>query len=215
MYLPTHFREERSNVLQALMIEHPLATLVIATPSGLVANHLPMEFDPQTGPKGTLRGHIARANPIWQAGSVPPHPLAIFQGPLSAYISPSHYPSKHETGRAVPTWNYAVVHASGPIQFIHDLAWLRALVERLTNHHEADRSEPWQVADAPHQYTESQLKAIVGIEIQVESLVGKWKVSQNRSERDSLGVAHGLGASQDSEARAVGGLVEQYRSERN
>lgn len=210
MYLPAHFREERSNVLQELMTEHPLATLVLATPDGLVANHLPMEFDPQTGPKGTLRGHIARANPIWQACSVSPQPLAIFQGP-SAYISPSHYPSKHETGRAVPTWNYAVVHASGPIQFIHDLAWLRALVERLTNHHEADRPEPWQVTDAPHQYTESQLRAIVGIEIQVESLVGKWKVSQNRTENDSAGVAHGLRSSHNPETQAMGDIVERYR----
>lgn len=194
MYMPAHFEETRSEVLQALMREHPLATLVTSSADGVVANHIPLEYDPEPAPFGTLRGHVARANPLWRdytqaplAGEV----LAIFQGP-HAYVSPAWYPSKLEHGKAVPTWNYAVVHVRGPLRIVEDTQGLRAIVEMLTERHEAGRPHPWRVTDAPSDYIEQMLKAIVGIEMPIAKLVGKWKVSQNRSASDRVGVISGL-----------------------
>ena len=205
MYVPTHFEETRADVLHALVRAHPLAALVTHTPDGLVANHIPFEIDADPAPFGTLRGHMARANPQWRTLGDSPA-LAIFQGP-SAYVSPTWYATKRDTGRVVPTWNYAVVHAHGPVRVIHDRDWLREFVTRLTIRHEAGRHDPWQVSDAPADYIDTQLAAIVGIEMPIARLEGKWKVSQNRPAVDRAGVAEGL--LQEGGDSAVAELVRQ------
>ena len=191
MYLPGHFEQPDAAALHALMREHPLAALVTITPDGLTADHLPLELDTSAGTHGTLHGHVARANPLWRLAAGSPV-LAIFRGP-QAYVSPSWYPSKAQTHKVVPTWNYAVVHAHGVLEAVDDAPWLRTLVGRLTDHQEAPRSAPWAVDDAPPDYVQQMLRAIVGIRIPLTRLVGKWKVSQNRSEADRLGVVQGLG----------------------
>jgi len=191
MYLPKHFEQTDPAALQALMREHPLAALVTLGDDGPTADHVPLEYLPDAGPHGTLRGHVARANPLWKkAGS---EVLAIFSGP-QAYVTPSWYPSKAEHHKVVPTWNYTVVHGHGRLRAIEDAPWLHALVSGLTAHHEAPRATRWAVADAPDDYVQQMLRAIVGIEIELTRLVGKWKVSQNRGEADRHGVADGLAA---------------------
>jgi transcriptional regulator len=191
MYLPKHFEQNDPAALQALMHEQPLATLVVNTPAGLDANLIPLEYDASAGPHGTLRGHVARANPLWKQLAAAPEALALFHG-AQAYISPNWYPSKQQHGKAVPTWNYVVVEARGPLHAIDDPVWLRALVERLTRRHENGQPRPWQVNDAPADFTQQMLHAIVGIEMPLTALTGKWKATQNRPEADRLGVAAGL-----------------------
>ncbi len=191
MYLPRHFEQKDPAVLAAAMHEHPLATLVIVTPAGPTADLIPLEYHPQLGPHGTLRGHVARANPLWRhAGAAA---LAVFHGP-QAYVSPNGYPSKREHGKVVPTWNYTMVQARGTLRAVDEAPWLRALVGRLTERHESTLPAPWAVSDAPDDYVQTMLGAIVGIEIELTSLVGKWKVSQNRDAADRAGVAAALGA---------------------
>ena len=209
MYLPKHFEQPDAAAVQALIAAAPLATLVAMTPQGLTANLLPMEFvlaGDAGGPHGTLRGHVARANPIWREAAPEHDVLAVFTGP-QAYISPNGYPSKREHGKVVPTWNYAVVHARGTLAVIEDADWLRALVTRLTDQHEASSAVPWKVSDAPGDYIAQMLKAIVGIEIRISSLTAKWKVSQNRSSADQLGTAAGLLAQPGDDAQAMAALV--------
>ena len=196
MYVPQHFTETRLPVLHGLMRAQPLAAIVTLGSSGLTANHIPLELDADEPPFGILRGHVARANPMWRDYSAEAGALAIFQGP-QAYITPSWYAEKRASGKVVPTWNYAVVHASGPLRIIDDPAWVRGLVERLTQRMEAPRTAPWSVADAPRDYVESQLRAIVGIEITIATLTGKWKVSQNRPAADRESIARELGESGD------------------
>jgi transcriptional regulator len=207
MYLPKHFDQPDTEAIARLLVAHPLATLAWPSADGLTAEHLPLLWDrgASDGARGTLRGHVARANPVWReaAGT---EVLAVFQGP-QAYVSPSWYPSKAETAKVVPTWNYAVVHAHGRLRVTEDAAWLRALVGRLTDTHEASRAQRWQVGDAPADYIETMLRAIVGIEIEVTRLQGKWKVSQNRSASDRAGVAVGLGAQPGEAAREMAALV--------
>jgi transcriptional regulator len=212
MYLPKHFEETRVEVLHELMRAHPLGALVALTPAGLAANHVPFEVEPDPAPFGTLRGHIARANPLWRDFSRDVEVLAIFQGP-GAYVSPSWYRTKRETGKVVPTWNYAVVHAHGPLRVVDDVAWLRQFVEKLTERHEAGRRDPWKVTDAPPDFIDKQLGAIVGIEISITRLVGKWKVSQNRPAQDREGVAEGLLQEGGPSAAAMARLVRESRSE--
>ena len=194
-----------------LMQRHPPATLAWLCGGRLTAEHLPLMWErgEGDGALGTLRGHVARANPVWReaAGA---QVLAAFQGP-QAYITPSWYPSKAATAKVVPTWNYAVVHARGTLRVTEDAAWLRALVGRLTDVHEAPRAHRWQVDDAPADYIEQMLRASVGIEIEVVSLQGKWEVSQNRSEPDRAGVAAGLASLDSDDARAMAGLVRSDR----
>ena len=202
MYLPKHFEQPDRAALVALMRERPLATLVIATPDGPSADLIPLEFDPHDGAHGTLRGHVARANPLWQHAGAPA--LAVFTG-ADAYVSPGWYPSKREHGKVVPTWNYTMVQARGPLRAVEDASWLRALVSRLTDHHEATQARPWSVGDAPADYVQQMLRAIVGIEIALTSLVGKWKVSQNRSTADREGVAGGMAATHPQMAALVRG----------
>jgi transcriptional regulator len=208
MYLPKHFEETRVETLHELIRAHPLGALVTPGPAGLTANHIPFEVDLDPAPLGTLRGHVARANPVW--GETPPgaEVLVLFQGP-ETYISPSWYPSKQETARVVPTWNYAVVHAHGPLRAIEDRDWLRAFVTRLTDRHEAARREPWKVTDAPADFIDRQLGAIVGIEIPIARLVGKWKVSQNRPAPDRAGVVEGLSQVGHPAASAMAELVRR------
>jgi transcriptional regulator len=203
MYVPAHFEENRPEVLHQLIADHPLGTLVTTGPNGLDANHVPFEFAPGEGPHGTLRAHVARANPVWQEVATHPDTLVIFQGP-AAYISPTWYPSKHETHRQVPTYNYMVVHAHGKIVVRDDEAFVRGLVARLTRTMEANEPKPWKMGDAPADFISQMLGAIVGIEIEVTRLVGKWKLSQNKEARDRRGAVEALlaGGSETQEAVA-------------
>jgi transcriptional regulator len=206
MYIPRHFEETRVEILHQLIHTHPLGTLVTLTANGLEANHIPFIIDSEPVPFGTLRGHIARANPLWRHFSQETEALVVFQGP-DAYISPSWYPTKQETGKVVPTWNYAVVHAHGPLRMNHDRTWLREFVERLTNRHEAARGTPWKVADAPGGYIDELLGSIVGLELPVTRLAGKWKMSQNRPVRDQEGAAEGLMGEGGESATAVARML--------
>jgi transcriptional regulator len=203
MYMPAHFEETRIDVMHGLVRAHPLATWVVQGADGLVVNHIPFMIDAGRGPHGTLVGHVARANPIWQqlAASV-----AVFQGP-QAYVSPNWYPSKHAHGKAVPTWNYAVVHAHGTPRAIEASDELLDIVTRLTRAHEGGQAAPWSVSDAPPEYIDQMLKAIVGIEIPIQRLVGKWKVTQNRSRADRLGTEAGLRQQGDAQSLAMAELV--------
>ena len=209
MYQVAAFREDRIEVMHALIRAHPLATLVSVSAGALEANHLPLLIEADPAPNGALRGHVARSNPLWRQlpeGEV----LAVFQGP-QAYVTPSWYPSKREHGKVVPTWNYAVVHVRGPLVVHDDREWLRDLVSRLTLSQEAGRSQPWGVGDAPAEYIDRMLEAIVGIEIPVTSIEGKWKVSQNRVQADRDGVAAGLRGRGDAEAQSMARLVDGER----
>jgi transcriptional regulator len=208
MYLPPHFDEDRPDVLRGLVADHPLGTLVTLGADGLNGNHLPFLYDPDPEPLGTLRGHVARANPVWRETGKGVDALVIFQGP-QVYVTPSWYPRKQETGKVVPTWNYLVVHAYGPLRAIDDAEWLRGFVTRLTNRFEAARPDPWKVTDAPPDFIDANLKAIVGIEVPVTRIVGKWKVSQNRLQPDREGVARGLRETGDADAARVADWVER------
>lgn len=191
MYVPPAFREERLDELHAVIRRTGLATLVTAGPEGPVANHVPLVLDPGEGPYGTLYGHLARGNPQWRSFDGTAPALAIFQGP-EAYVSPSWYPGKAEHGQVVPTWNYVAVHATGPATAIEDGGRLRALLDRLTDRHEAGRAEPWAVSDAPEAFTAKLMAGIVGFALRIERLEGKWKLSQNRPAADRRGVVEGL-----------------------
>lgn len=215
MYQPRQFEQADTAALHTLLADHPLATLVMHSPeAGLQANLIPLMFDAGAGPHGTLRGHVARANTVWrEAGADGIEALALFQGP-QAYISPNWYPSKQEHHKVVPTWNYVVAEARGTLVAIDDAQWLHALVTQLTQAHEAAQPQPWQVADAPADYIAQMLRAIVGIELRLSApLTGKWKVSQNRSDADRLGVQAGLagraasGTAKD-DAAAMAALVK-------
>jgi transcriptional regulator len=206
LYLPAHFNETRPEVMQALMRAHPLCTLVTQCESGLVANHVPVQTLAEPQPLGCIRGHIARANPLWRDYRADTQALAIFQGP-QVYISPSFYPSKVETGQVVPTWNYAVVHASGTLRFIQDAGWLRDFVAGLTATHEAPRAIPWKIDDAPAPYVDKMLSLIVGFEFSIAMLSGKWKVSQNRSQADQQGVIRNLQNADDADSHEMAAML--------
>lgn len=213
MYSPAHFTETRPEVLHALITSHPLGTLVTLTSSGLDANHIPFELHPTpapAAPHGTLRAHVARANPVWR-DPLPTHDaLVIFQGPQT-YITPTWYEdTKPATGKVVPTWNYCVVHAHGPMRVIDDRDWLRAQLESLVRRHESAQPTPWHISDAPADFIEKQLAAIVGIEIPITRLVGKWKVSQNRPAADRAGIVAGLASTPHPDAPAMAALVRAH-----
>ena len=205
MYRPAFFREDRIDILHGLIRAHPFAQIVTAGGQGIEANPLPMLIDPEASANGMLRGHLARGNGQVAALREGAEALVIFQGP-QAYISPAWYPGKAEHGKVVPTWNYVAVHAWGRPRVIDDPAWLRRLVGDLTDRHEHGRPNPWSIDDAPEDFIATMLKAIVGIEIPVDRIEGKWKVSQNRSEPDRRGVAEGLRAGADE---VMAGLVEE------
>ena len=191
MYLPEHFAEPRLEELQRIICDFPLGTLVTHTDQGLDANHIPFEMDAARGACGTLQGHIARANPLWKEVPNGAEVLVIFRGP-HGYISPSWYPSKHETHRHVPTWNYEVVHAHGKLRIIDDEKFVAGVVARLTRRHEAAEPRPWRMRDAAPDYLDQMLKAIVGIEVEIVRLEGKRKLGQNRDVRDLEGAVHAL-----------------------
>ena len=201
MYLPEAFRETRPEVLEALIRAHPLGLLVSVGPEGPLVSPAPFTLAPG-GAHGVLRAHLARANPHWRALGEAPEALVLFQGP-EAYVTPSWYATKRETGKVVPTWNYAMVEARGRVAVIEDAGWLRAQIGALTERMEAARAEPWAVADAPEPFVTAQVRGIVGIELTVESLEGKWKVSQNRPAADRQGVVEGLAAAGDPMAALV------------
>ena len=207
MYIPKQFEEPRIDVMHELIRAHPLATLVTLSSSGLNANHIPLHLLESPAPFGTLQGHVARANPMLRDLEKNLEVLAVFHGP-DAYITPSWYATKQETGKVVPTWNYAVVHAYGYVRVIDDASWLRTHLEALTAHNEAAFAEPWAVADAPHDFTEKLIQHIVGFEMVISRLSGKWKVSQNQPQQNQVSVTAGLkvNALQDTSAMAV--LVE-------
>lgn len=211
MYIPKHFAEPRVDVLHQLIRARPLSTLVTLSSSGLNANHVPLHLTPEPNPFGTLRGHVARDNPIWSDLNNDLDVLAIFHGP-DAYVSPSWYPTKEETGKVVPTWNYAVAHAYGTLRVIDDSAWLRNHLEELTAHNEAAFSTPWQLNDAPTDFIEKMMGAVVGIEIVINRLVGKWKTSQNQPAQNQRGVIGGLRASGVSDAIEMAALVEDINN---
>lgn len=210
MYVPSHFAESRVDVLHDLIRTHPFGALVVLASGGLDANHIPFEIDPEPAPFGTLRGHVARANPVWRDFSAQVDALVLFQG-AHAYISPAWYATKKEHGKVVPTWNYAVVHAHGPLRVIDDRAWLRQFVGKLTDRHEATRSDPWKMTDAPAEFIDTMVAAIVGIEIPITKLTGKWKVSQNRPEKDRAGVVEGLVHPPSDLATAMAQLVSEKK----
>jgi transcriptional regulator len=211
MYVQQKFQETRLEVLHALMKDYPLGAIVTTQHGGIEANHMPFHLDTSAGPHGVLRAHMPRSNPLWQQ-TTDTEALVIFQGPQT-YITPSWYPSKHAHGQAVPTWNYAVVHAYGPPRFIEDRDWLLANVSELTHTHESTQKLPWQVTDAPADYVDKMLEQIVGVEISITRLVGKWKMSQNRPPGDRLGVIAGLSSKDDGIAHDVRDLVSTYNTE--
>ena len=209
MYQPPLFREERVDVMHDLMRAHPFATLVCLEAGALSANHIPLVIHPELSDKGTLRGHVSKGNPLWREHDPSVEALAIFQGPQH-YVTPSWYPSKKAHGKVVPTWNYAVVHAYGTPTIMQEPAWLLAHLNELTNRNETERPVPWEVSDAPDEFVGKQLKGIVGMEIPITRLEGKWKVSQNRDAKDRRGVTRGLVVENDRDAVAMSALVEQY-----
>lgn len=184
MYTPKHFSESRVQALHGLIREYPFATVVAHAAGGLAANHLPFELV-----DGVLHGHVARSNELARMDGA--DVLLIFRGP-DGYISPNWYPSKHETGREVPTWNYAVVHVHGRLKVVDDAVWLRRLLETLTDRHEAAQPQPWKVSDAPADHIQKSLRAIVGLEIAIERIEGKFKLSQNHPAGNRAGVVAGL-----------------------
>ena len=193
MYTPAHFAVTDPAALQRIIREHPLGMLVTPSPDGLDANHIPFEFDPTVGAHGLLSAHVARANPVWQQCAGGADVLIVFRG-NEHYISPNWYPSKHESHRQVPTWNYEVVHAHGRLTVRDDDRFVRGVVARLTRAHEASEPKPWKMGDSAPDYIDGMVRAIVGIEVLVTRLEGKSKLSQNREPRDVQGAADSLRA---------------------
>jgi transcriptional regulator len=207
MYLPRAFEETDEVELHAFIRAHPLATFVSTDATGLCANHFPMLIETGDDGKHVLRGHVARANPLWKSLGAHPQALAIFQNP-GLYITPSWYPSKKEDGRVVPTWNYVAVHASGSARAIDDPQWLRSFLTRLTDTNESRFALPWKITDAPEDYLDRRLKSIVGIEVAITRIAGKWKVSQNRTAKDAEGVVSGLRDQGDPAALTMADWVD-------
>lgn len=197
MYVPSQFEEKRTEVLHELITANPFGTLVTHGPNGLDANHIPFELHPAQGPLGQLNAHVARANPVWQELSNGEEVLVVFRAG-DAYISPNWYPSKHELHRQVPTWNYQVVHAHGRVTIRDDERYVRGVVARLTRTHEASQPKPWKMSDSAPDFVDTLMKAIVGVEIDITRLVGKFKLSQNKDVRDIRGPAEAL--NQDGES---------------
>jgi len=205
MHIQSSFEETRTAVLHELIRRHPLTTFICNQTNEIVVNHLPLFLCTQDSALGVLKGHIPKENPVWQsfgAGAA----VAVFQGPES-YVSPSWYPSKQRHSKVVPTWNYVVVHARGRPTAIHDADWLIEHLHQMTDQHEASQPQPWKVSDAPEEFTTQMVSRLVGIEVRIASIVGKWKVSQNRLAEDQQGVAQGLRSIGDDQALAMERLM--------
>ncbi len=209
MYEPALHRNEDRAAILALIRAHPLGLLISHGPSGLVANAIPFLIDDNAGAHGLLRAHVARANPQWRDLEQTGEALVVFQGPQH-YISPSWYETKRETHKVVPTWNYLIVQARGRPRVTHDAPWIRAQIDALTAAQEGRRAAPWQPSDAPDDFIASQMRAIVGVEIEIADLKGKWKASQNRKPEDRAGVVAGLQGDGDAEAVAMAGVVKGF-----
>jgi len=202
MHIPKHFEETDLSVLHSLVKSHPLGTWVSQSQGELIANHIPFLIDNRANTNGVLLGHVAKANPVWKTLSENESSIVIFQG-AETYITPSWFPSKHEHGKAVPTWNYAVVHIHGVPRIIEDKKWILSHLNALTDEHESNQESPWEVADAPKDFVNRMLKGIVGIEITIERIEGKWKTSQNKADVDKLGVIAGLNARNDAKCKEM------------
>lgn len=207
MYVPNHFKEDDQEKLQQYVRDYSFGMLVIADEEGIEANHVPFHLSvSENGSLGHLQCHLARSNPVWQRMQGGAKVLAVFQGP-NAYVSPSWYPTKAETGRVVPTWNYLAVHAQGSARIIQDPSWLKSHLHQLTDQHESQMVAPWSVSDAPADFTERLVQAIVGVEIKIETLTGKLKASQNQPERNRTGVKAGLETGVEAQNRAMAKLI--------
>lgn len=212
MYEPPLHVQADVEEQHALIRAHPLGLLVSHGAGGLLANAIPFLIDPESGKFGTLRAHVARANPQWRDLQTADEALVVFQGPQH-YVTPSWYATKRETGKVVPTWNYLIVQARGRPRVIEDAAWLREQIEALTLSREQPRAAPWAVDDAPADFIAMQMRAIVGVEIEIADLRGKWKASQNRSDADRAGVVAGLDAEGDEDAAAMARIVRAARAD--
>jgi transcriptional regulator len=208
MYCPAHFVEDRREAFASLIEQHPLATIIANVNGQLAADHIPLMYEASAECLGRLIGHVARSNPLWQS-SPEQELLVVFQGP-STYISPSWYATKVETGRVVPTWNYAVVHAHCTLRAEQDPQRIRQIIEALTKQQEAAQQHPWQVADAPNEFTERMIAHIVGVELPIMRIQGKWKVSQNQPIHNKASVIQGLRAKESDDAARMALLVERY-----
>ena len=210
MYVPSSNAEHDVGTMLDFVAAHPFGALVTASAEGLLATHLPFVVDRTRGPLGALEGHVARANPHHRVAPTTDEALVIFTGP-DAYVTPSWYAAKAEHGRVVPTWNYVAVHVYGTLRFTDDPAFLHRHLAALTDRHEAGRPAPWAVTDAPADYVAGLTRAIVGVELAVTRLEGKWKMSQNRPDADIAGVVAGLARAPTARERAVGAIVAERR----
>ena len=207
MHIPKFFEQDNIEELEKMMLAYPFATLVNQSKNGLRADHIPLYLQKMPNNKRILKGHIGKGNPLWKEVTENSESLAIFHGPDN-YISPNYYPSKQVDGKVVPTWNYVAVHLKGNISFVHDKEWKLDMLNVLTNQHEENQSQPWSVSDAPSEFTAKMLGGIVGIELDVKSIQGQWKVSQNKQEKDSQGIIGGLS---EIGAKEMSKLVEKYK----
>lgn len=208
MHIPSIFKQDNPEYLHDIIINYPFASLITYSESGLDANHIPFVLQ-QSKEKNTLQGHIAKANPVWKNLSNQSEVLVIFNGP-NCYISPNHYPTKKENGKAVPTWNYIAVHIKGTLSLIHDPNWNRDMLDKLTSQHESKNENPWSIADAPDNYIQKMLPAIVGLEIEIKSINGQWKLSQNQPEINIQGVIEGLAMEGDNNSTVISELVKNH-----
>ncbi|WP_166267701.1 FMN-binding negative transcriptional regulator [Marinobacter caseinilyticus] len=207
MYVPSHFAEQDSQTLQQYIRDYGFGLLIVADEQGIEANHLPFHINTDaSGSLGLLQCHLARSNPVWQRLERGARVLVVFQGP-DAYVSPAWYPTKAESGRVVPTWNYLAVHAQGRPRVVQDVDWLRSHLHQLTDRHETGRAQPWSVDDAPQDYTERLMQGIVGVEIRIETLTGKLKASQNQPGRNKAGVKAALAGGDDTKGHAMSKFI--------
>lgn len=213
LYNPPAFRETDLAAMQAQITASGLTTLISVGAHGPIVSNLPIVFDPQAGPQGTIAGHLARGNPQWRESDLTKPALALFMG-ADAYVSPGWYETKKEHGKVVPTWNYSMIVARGRLEIFEDADALRAQVETLTRRFEAGFAEPWEVSDAPEDYIARQIKGIVGVRLHIEALEGKAKLSQNRSTADQEGVASALSASGRAGDREVADSMRKSKSTR-
>lgn len=209
MHIPKVFQEKNIETLHLMIKSHSLGAWITSMDDELEVNHIPFILEPSSGEYGVLRGHVNKANPVWKLLFSIKKSVVIFQGP-QAYISPSWYPSKEEHGKAVPTWNYVVVHVHGTPRAIEDKEWLLDHLNSLTNEHESDQEEPWQVSDAPADYIQQMLGGIVGIEIAIDKIVGSWKTSQNKQQSDLSGIVTGLNKRKDSQSIEMASYVSHH-----
>ena len=202
MHIPSQFKEVNLDKLHKLIQDFPLGTLITSTDGLLDASHIPFYLEELKCGRVTLQSHVARTNPLWESCANGQEVLLIFHGP-NAYVSPNFYPSKKEAGKVVPTWNYSVVHVRGRIYFKHESAWIMKLLSNLSNFHEVSQNSPWSVSDAPADFTQKLVQAVVGLEVVIENIVGNFKLSQNKTETDYLGVLQGLAGSKPHSSRSV------------